>query len=96
VLTLTDNPTAPLAASADAVLLAPAEHQILSSSAVAMVALIEILTAEVLKATPQTKAMAEALSQTVLPYLLFDREAATPATRRKRNDRPAGKGVRKS
>jgi DNA-binding MurR/RpiR family transcriptional regulator len=96
VLALTDNPTAPLAASADAVLLAPAEHQILSSSSVAMVALIEILTAEVLKATPQTKAMAAALSQTVLPYLLFDREVTTPAQRRKRNDRPASKRSKKS
>ncbi|MGU7783285.1 MurR/RpiR family transcriptional regulator [Burkholderia sp. PU8-34] len=72
VVALTDNPTAPLAATADIVLLAPAEHRVLSSSSVAMVALIETLTSEVLKATPQTKAMAVALSQTVLPYLVFD------------------------
>lgn len=80
VVALTDNPTAPLAATADAVLLAPAEHRVLSSSAVAMVALIETLTSEVLKATPETKAMAATLSQTVLPYLVFD---TTPSTQAK-------------
>ncbi|NVH77264.1 MurR/RpiR family transcriptional regulator [Paraburkholderia sp. JPY432] len=79
VAALTDNPTAPLAATADAVLLAPAEHRLLSSSAVAMVALIETLTSEVLKATPQTKAMAATLSQTVLPYLVFDTTTSTRA-----------------
>jgi len=80
VVALTDNPTAPLAATADAVLLAPAEHRVLSSSAVAMVALIEILSSEVLKATPQTKAMAATLSQTVLPYLVFDTTSSTRVT----------------
>jgi DNA-binding MurR/RpiR family transcriptional regulator len=79
VAALTDNPTAPLAATADAVLLAPAEHRVLSASAVAMVALIETLTSEVLKATPQTKAMAATLSQTVLPYLVFDTTTSTRA-----------------
>ncbi|MGU7779354.1 MurR/RpiR family transcriptional regulator [Burkholderia sp. PU8-34] len=79
VVALTDNPTAPLAATADAVLLAPAEHRVLSSSSVAMVALIETLASEVLKATPQTKAVAAALSQTVLPYLVFDTPSSTPA-----------------
>jgi DNA-binding MurR/RpiR family transcriptional regulator len=79
VVALTDNPTAPLAATADAVLLAPAEHRVLSSSSVAMVALIETLTSEVLKATPQTKAMAATLSQTVLPYLVFDTASSARA-----------------
>ncbi|AYZ62985.1 MurR/RpiR family transcriptional regulator [Burkholderia multivorans] len=79
VVALTDNPTAPLAAAADAVLLAPAEHRVLSSSSVAMVALVETLASEVLKATPQTQAVAAALSQTVLPYLVFDTTASTPA-----------------
>ncbi|KVR24919.1 hypothetical protein WK15_18815 [Burkholderia ubonensis] len=79
VVALTDNPTAPLAAAADAVLLAPAEHRVLSSSSVAMVALVETLASEVLKATPQTQAVAAALSQTVLPYLAFDTTASTPA-----------------
>ncbi|OMG69412.1 MurR/RpiR family transcriptional regulator [Burkholderia ubonensis] len=79
VVALTDNPTAPLAAAADAVLLAPAEHRVLSSSSVAMVALVEMLASEVLKATPQTQAVAAALSQTVLPYLVFDTTASTPA-----------------
>ncbi|KUZ83563.1 hypothetical protein WI36_31560 [Burkholderia ubonensis] len=77
VVALTDNPTAPLAAAADAVLLAPAEHRVLSSSSVAMVALVETLASEVLKATPQTQAVAAALSQTVLPYLVFDTTAST-------------------
>ncbi|KVZ51269.1 hypothetical protein WL18_31810 [Burkholderia ubonensis] len=79
VVALTDNPTAPLAAAADAVLLAPAEHRVLSSSSVAMVALVETLASEVLKATPQTQAVAAALSQTVLPYLAFDTTASTSA-----------------
>ncbi|PCE29481.1 hypothetical protein BZL54_25175 [Burkholderia ubonensis subsp. mesacidophila] len=79
VVALTDNPTAPLAATADIVLLAPAEHRVLSSSAVATVALIETLASEVLKATPHTKAMAATLSQTVLPYLVFDTAPSPPA-----------------
>jgi hypothetical protein len=44
-----------------------------------MVARIETLASAVLKATPQTKAMAATLSQTVLPYLVFDTTASTPA-----------------
>ncbi|MBN3818413.1 MurR/RpiR family transcriptional regulator [Paraburkholderia sp. Se-20369] len=96
VAALTDDPTAPLAAVADCVLLAPAEHRVLSSSSVAMVALIETLASEVLQATPQSKAMAASLSQTVLPYLVFDTtpstaaktRADTKATGRKRGDGP--------
>ena len=102
VAALTDDPTAPLAAVADCVLLAPAEHRVLSSSSVAMVALIETLASEVLKATPQSKAMAATLSQTVLPYLVFDTTPSTPvkakgyaqpdgkAAARKRDDGPSG------
>jgi DNA-binding MurR/RpiR family transcriptional regulator len=84
VLALTDDPTAPLTAIADAVLLAPATHPVLPSSGVALLALIETLTAEIMKATPQTRATAAALSQSILPYLMFD-GPDTPVARPDRN-----------
>ncbi|RQS71559.1 MurR/RpiR family transcriptional regulator [Burkholderia sp. Bp8963] len=96
VAALTDDPTAPLAATADCVLLAPAEHRVLSSSSVGMVALIETLASEVLKATPQSKAIAASLSQTVLPYLMFDTTPSMTAKTRadtKADTRPDGKAA---
>lgn len=72
ILGLTDSRTAPLVAVSDTVLLAPAAHHLLTSSVVAMVALMESLMSGVLRATPHAAELAADLSQAVLRYLSFE------------------------
>lgn len=69
VVALTDKPGSPLAAQADTVLLAPATHDVLSSSAVAMMAVIEALATRVMQLNPDAARLATELSEAVLEHL---------------------------
>jgi DNA-binding MurR/RpiR family transcriptional regulator len=69
VLAITDRPGAPLAAHADAVLLAPCAHDVLSSSAVAALAVIEALASRVMQLNPDASRLATELSEAVLGHL---------------------------
>jgi DNA-binding MurR/RpiR family transcriptional regulator len=69
VLAVTDRPGAPLAAQADAVLLAPCAHDVLSSSAVAALAVIEALAARVMQLNPDAARLATELSEAVIEHL---------------------------
>lgn len=79
VLSITDRPGAPLAAHADAVLLAPADHGVLSSSAVAALAVIEALTTRVMQLNPDSVRLATELSEAVLDHLSVGRSAKPSA-----------------
>lgn len=73
VLAVTDRPGAPLAAQADAVLLAPADHDVLSSCAVSVLAVIEALTTRVMQLNPDSVRLATELSEAVLDHLSVGR-----------------------
>lgn len=73
VIAVTDRPGAPLAAQADAVLLAPADHGVLSSSAVAALGMIEVLTTRVMQLNPDSVRLAMELSEAVLDHLSVGR-----------------------
>lgn len=73
VLAVTDRPGAPLAAQADAVLLAPADHGVLSSCAVPALAVIEALTTRVMQLNPDSVRLATELSEAVLDHLSVGR-----------------------
>ena len=73
VLAITDRFGAPLVAQADAALLAPAEHGVLSSSAVAAVAAVEALAARVMQLNPDSVRLATELSEAVLGHLSVGR-----------------------
>jgi DNA-binding MurR/RpiR family transcriptional regulator len=75
VLAVTDKPSSPIAASADLALYAFAERQILSSSAVAALALIEALASAVAYRREGAIAALSALTEQVRPYL---QEAGEP------------------
>lgn len=75
VLAITDKPSSPIAAMADLSIYAFAERQILSSSVVAAVALVEALTSAVAYRRRGAVAAMEALTEQVRPYL-EDQEAA--------------------
>lgn len=69
VLAITDRAGAPLATQADAVLLAPAAHAVLSSSAVAALAVIEALVSRVMQLNPDSVRIATELSESVFNHL---------------------------
>jgi DNA-binding MurR/RpiR family transcriptional regulator len=85
VLAITDAPTSPIAALADLALYASAERQILSSSAVAGVALIEALASAVAWQCKDAVETMAALTGQVEPYLHDG--ADVPARRRSRKSR---------
>lgn len=69
VIAITDRPGAPLAAQADTVLLAPSTHNVISSSAVAALAMVEVLAARVMQLNPDSARLATDLSEAVLEHL---------------------------
>jgi DNA-binding MurR/RpiR family transcriptional regulator len=84
VLAITDKPSSPIAALADVALYAFAERQILSSSAVAALALIEALASAVACRRKGAVAALSALTRQVQPYL-EENEAASERPNRSRN-----------
>ncbi|NBN63146.1 MurR/RpiR family transcriptional regulator [Pannonibacter tanglangensis] len=69
IVALTDSPAAPLARMADEVLLAPAQHPILSSSSLPGLALIEALVSEFLMSDPSHVERAARLAAAMAAYL---------------------------
>lgn len=69
IVALTDSNAAPLAQHADELLLAPAQHPVLSSSALPGLALIEALVAEFLLSNPQHAGRAAKLAAALARYL---------------------------
>ena len=69
VLAITDSPASPLTALADQVLFAPAEHPVLTSSSIAVLALIEGLVAAVMARNPACVKLATELTESVVSYL---------------------------
>lgn len=69
VVAITDQAGAPLAGVADTVLLAPAQHSVLSHSYVSIIAVIETLLAHIVRLNPQSAAITTDLIDTVLPHL---------------------------
>ncbi|MEE3663522.1 MurR/RpiR family transcriptional regulator [Brenneria sp. g21c3] len=79
ILALTDRPSSPLVGLADHTLLAAAEHQLLSSSMVAPIALIEALAAAMAHRTPEGLNSAAELTGQLLPYFYLDQPAGGAA-----------------
>jgi DNA-binding MurR/RpiR family transcriptional regulator len=69
VVALTDRPGAPLALEAEFVLAAPAVHDVLSASAVALFAVVEALATRVMQLNPDAARLATELSEAVLEHL---------------------------
>lgn len=84
VIAVTDAPTAPLAAMADTLLLAPSEHAVMPSSALGALAVIEALAAAVMRLNPDAVRIARELSEAVVSHLAAP-AAPLPASRKKEN-----------
>jgi DNA-binding MurR/RpiR family transcriptional regulator len=69
VIAITDAASAPLAAMANLLLLAPSEHSLMPSSAVGALAVIEAIAAAVMRLNPDSVRIARELSEVVLPHL---------------------------
>jgi DNA-binding MurR/RpiR family transcriptional regulator len=69
VIAITDAADAPLAAIANASLLAPSQHAVMPSSAVGALAVIEALAATVIRLTPDADVIAREMSELVLSHL---------------------------
>lgn len=69
VIAITDVLTAPLAAVADSVLLAPSEHPVMPSSAVGALAVIEAIAAAVMRLIPDAGLIAREMSELVSSHL---------------------------
>lgn len=69
VLAITDSPASPLAPIARHVLFAPADHPVLTSSNIAVLALIEGLVAGVMTRNKQAVRLATELTESVMSYL---------------------------
>jgi DNA-binding MurR/RpiR family transcriptional regulator len=69
VIALTDSPASPLSAVAHHALYAPAQHPVLSSSLVAMLALVEALVSRVMIASPNSVQQAARLSDAISEYM---------------------------
>jgi DNA-binding MurR/RpiR family transcriptional regulator len=69
IIALTDQVSSPLASVADHVLLAPAQHPVISHSYVSIIAVIEELLARVMQMNPNAAAITTDLIDTVLPHL---------------------------
>jgi DNA-binding MurR/RpiR family transcriptional regulator len=81
VIVLTDAPESPLASVADTVLLAPAAHPVMSSSALCAVAVIEAVASAVMRLSPDAARVARELTDLVLSHLAAPREV--PATKKR-------------
>lgn len=69
VIAITDARTAPLAGLCDTLLLAPGEHDVMPSSALGALAVIEALAAAVMRLNPDAVRIANELSDAVLSHL---------------------------
>ena len=79
VIAITDAATAPLAALAHTLLLAPSEHPVMPSSVLGIVAVIESLASAVISLNPEAVRIARDLSELVLAHLAAP--VAEPARR---------------
>jgi DNA-binding MurR/RpiR family transcriptional regulator len=70
VVAITDAPVSPIAPFADALLLAEAEHPLLSSCASATMLIVEALVSSVLASQPENVARAEALTEAIAGYVI--------------------------
>ncbi len=70
VLAITDSPASPLASLADLLLLAQANHPVLSSSSTAALMVVEALVAAVMSSSPDNLSHAEALTEAISGYLV--------------------------
>ena len=69
IIAITDVPSAPLAAKADSLLLAPSEHPVMPSSAVGALAVIEAIATAVMRLNPDAAQIAFELSELVVSHL---------------------------
>lgn len=69
VLAITDSPASPLSTLAEHVLFAPADHPVLTSSNIAVLALIEGLVASVMARNKEAVKLATELTESVMSYL---------------------------
>jgi DNA-binding MurR/RpiR family transcriptional regulator len=69
VLAITDSPASPLASIAEHVLFAPADHPVMTSSSIAVLALIEGLVAGVMARNKEAVKLATELTESVMSYL---------------------------
>jgi len=83
VIAITDATSAPLAATADALLLAPSEHPVMPSSAVGALAVIEAIAAAVMKLIPDAVSIAREMSELVASHLASPHHDAKPARKLK-------------
>ena len=74
VVAITDQMASPLAGVADTVLLAPAQHLVLSHSYVSIIALLEALLAAVVRQHPRAAAITADMYDTLLPHLVHKRK----------------------
>ena len=83
-MAITDSAAAPVAQVAQTLLLAPAEHPWLPSTAIGAVALAEALAGAVMKLNPDAQRVASDLSEAVLAHL----ETHTPKSRTPKSRTP--------
>ncbi|QEY65006.1 MurR/RpiR family transcriptional regulator [Metapseudomonas lalkuanensis] len=69
VLAITDSPASPLSNIAEHVLFAPADHPVLTSSNIAVLALVEALVAGVMARNKEAVKLATELTESVMSYL---------------------------
>jgi DNA-binding MurR/RpiR family transcriptional regulator len=77
VIGITDAPTAPIAALCHTLLLVPSDHNVMPSSALGALAVIEALAATVMRLNPEGVRIAHDLSEIVLPHLIPPAPAAS-------------------
>jgi DNA-binding MurR/RpiR family transcriptional regulator len=82
LVAITDSPASPLARLTDAVLLAPSQHPILSSSLAAAVVVIEALVARLMTSNRRNVAQAAKLTEAISAYL-FRGDDAVPSPKRR-------------
>ena len=73
IVAITDVPGAPLAATAEALLLAPSEHSVLPSSALGAIVVIEAIATAVMRLNPDAEKIAFELSELVVSHLTTQR-----------------------
>jgi DNA-binding MurR/RpiR family transcriptional regulator len=83
LVAITDSPASPLARLTDAVLLAPSQHPILSSSLAAAVVVIEALVARLMTSNRRNVAQAAKLTEAISAYLFRGDAEAAPAAKRR-------------
>lgn len=83
MIAITDASTAPLAALADTLLLAPSEHAVMPSSALGALAVIEALAAAVMRLNPDAVRIARELADAVLSHLAAPAPLPAPPKKEK-------------